>query len=100
MNSIDLRGLIIKNANVKPIVIDQDMVLMDPNTNAYFNLNAVGAKIWALFEQGPISLEKVANFLQQTFHLSTEQSITDAQQFIDQLLKHQMVEPVVAPSYD
>ena len=91
MHALTLTTSIVKKPHVTQIVVDQELIVMDATSQTYFSLNVIGAKIWFLFDIGAITLMGIAQYLQKEYHLEGQQSIQDAQQFVEHLLANQLV---------
>src|SRR3954470_13598453 len=56
----------------------------------FFVLNATGETLWELLAE-PASLETMAQHLSNTYEVSAERARADAQLFIEELQRHDMV---------
>jgi len=91
MHGLTLTTNIVKKPHVTQILVDQEMIIMEATSQTYYSLNVVGAKLWSLFDIGATTLRDVAQYLQKEFHLEEQQSIRDAQQFVELLCTNQLV---------
>ena len=75
---------------LKPGVIetdlDDELVLLDPNTQGMFSLNNTGRVIWHDLKNAE-SLEVIAQKLEQQFSVTLEQAQIDASTLIGELEK-------------
>lgn len=91
MHGLTLTTIIVKKPHVTQILVDQEMIIMEATNQTYFSLNVIGAKIWSLFDSGERTLMDVARYLQNEYHLEEQQSIHDAQAFVELLCTNQLV---------
>lgn len=92
MHGLTLTTSIVKTPHVTEILVDQEMIIMEATSQTYFSLNSIGAKIWSLFTLGALTLMDVAQYLRKEYHLEEQQSIQDAQQFVERLLANRLVD--------
>ena len=75
-----------KNENVHHTTVDNDIIIMSPDDNSYYRLNAVGAKIWHMLESGEHHLERIAENIQVFYNITKEQAIHDTTVFIETMI--------------
>jgi len=98
MTLLTLTTQMSKKADVTQIMVDHELIIMQASNQTYFNLNPTGAKIWALFDMGGVTMVDLALYLQKEYHLDAQRSIQDARQFIELLMAHDLVDLVTAPA--
>lgn len=82
---------IMKNPEVTQVIVDQETIILEPAKQAYYGLNSIGAKIWSRFSHRVTTIEEIARYLQQEFHLDHQQSMQDACQFVEMLITNKLV---------
>lgn len=73
--------------------LGDDVVMMDVEQGAYFGLEAVAARIWALTEQ-PMSVGSLCERLVTEYQISPEQCQQEVLAFLGELLNQQIVQIV------
>ena len=91
MHALTLTTKVLKKSDITQVVVDQETIIMNATTQTYFSLNAIGAKIWALFHDDALSMIDLAAYLKEKYHLEEEKSIQDARQFIEMLITNNLV---------
>jgi hypothetical protein len=91
MHYFTLTTKIVKTRHVTHVIVDQETIIMEATSQTYFSLNAIGAKIWSLFNIDPLTVIDLANYLKKEFHLEEEKSIQDAHQFVECLLANNLI---------
>ena len=76
--------------------LDDDVVMMDVEQGAYYGLEAVAARIWALTEQS-LSVSSLCDQLVTEYQISPEQCQQEVLTFLGELLNQRLVQ-VVAPT--
>lgn len=72
-------------------VVDEEMVILDPDSGAYFGLDETGAVIWQhLSESG--SLQEVYDAMYAIYDVDSEQLEADICRFVQELVDAQLVE--------
>lgn len=64
--------------------IDDEVIILDSNTQEYFTINQVGKDIWELLSK-ELTLEEVVTELMEIYDISKEQLETDVKNFIEAL---------------
>ena len=75
--------------------LGDDVVMMDVEQGAYYGLEAVAARIWALTEQ-PVSVGSLCERLVTEYQISPEQCQQEILTFLARLLERRIVQ-VIAP---
>ena len=73
--------------------LDDDVVMMDVEQGAYYGLEAVAARIWALTEQ-PLSVGSLCDRLATEYQVSPEQCQQEVLAFLSELLNQHIVQIV------
>ena len=69
--------------------IQDEMVLVDPETNLLLRLNETGAFIWERLASAPF--ERIVQGLAETYEVSSTDAAADTQSFIDLLLEKKLI---------
>lgn len=83
---------LVKRTHVTDVLVDQELIIMDQNTQIYFGLNSVASKMWSFFDSKTVTLLELAHYLQCEYHLEEQQSIQDAQAFVDGLFVNRLID--------
>jgi Coenzyme PQQ synthesis protein D (PqqD) len=75
--------------------VDGEVVLLNPVSWNYFELDNIGSAIWALLEP-PQSLPSLVEALMVRFTVDQARCLSDAQTFLDALIDHGLVAVVEA----
>lgn len=70
--------------------MDNELVMMSLENNAYYGLDRVGKVIWQMLET-PQSIDAIADQLIKRFDVSKEQCLEDIMPFFEKLLDQQMI---------
>ena len=73
--------------------LGDDVVMMDVEQGAYYGLEAVAARVWALTEQ-PMAVGSLCERLVTEYQISPEQCRQEVLAFLGDLLNHQIVQIV------
>ncbi|RTZ91207.1 MAG: PqqD family protein [Deltaproteobacteria bacterium] len=73
--------------------IDDEMVLLDMNTENYFGLDTVASDIWRLLQEGK-TLQETYDALLETYDVDPEQLRQDLKGFVESLIAHKLATPV------
>lgn len=65
-------------------VVDDEVVMFDPERGAYFSLGEVGSRVWELIEQ-PVSIDQMCDVLVQEYEIDREACRAEVVAFLDQL---------------
>jgi hypothetical protein len=71
--------------------MDEELVMMDLETNNYYGLNKIGKDIWSFLEL-ELSLEELCNKLTQKYEVSFEQCKNDITPFLEKLKELKIIE--------
>ncbi|MEM6794793.1 MAG: PqqD family protein [Acidobacteriota bacterium] len=69
--------------------LKDEAVLLDLQSQRYFGLDAVGARVWSLFQQDP-SLEKALGALVEEFEADLPQLRSDVLDFVGMLVENNL----------
>ena len=82
--------IIRKNLDLMEAEMDNELVMMSLENNAYYGLDRVGKVIWQMLET-PQSIDAIADQLIKRFDVSKEQCLEDIMPFFEKLLDQQMI---------
>lgn len=80
-------------AHVSLTEVDDEVVLLDLNSGAYYGLNHVGAKLMAAF-QAQRSLAQATREIAEQYQIEHARVKTDITRLIEQLLDQKLIEQV------
>jgi hypothetical protein len=83
-------GQLIKNPSVVCTEMDDDGVLLDLDTAAYYSLNRTALRIWNLIDETP-TVEDVATRMTREFAVEYEQALASAQRLIAKLQQEGLI---------
>lgn len=83
----------IRKAEIMTADMNGDTVMMDIETGKYYNLGAVGGRIWELLEN-PMTVNQLADNLITEYSVSREQCISDTLPFLKDLFEHGLISKV------
>ena len=91
MNQLNGDTKISINPGINFTRIDNQLILMAPNEQGYYQVNTIGAKIWEMLSATPISLKDLADNLQRMYKLKEEQAMHDTMAFIEKMVTKEIV---------
>ena len=71
--------------------LGEEVVLLEVGSGQYYGLNAVGARMWSLLQQGQ-SVSQVLSTLHEEYEASEEKLGADLKQFLNQLQSKGLIE--------
>ncbi len=71
--------------------LDNEIMLLHPDTGKYYSFNKAGAYIWELLSE-PITFEEIMASLLIKFDIEKSKCESDTQNFIQSLLEKNMIE--------
>ncbi len=82
-----------QNPGISARKVDDVVFLVNPDNEALYHLNPVGAALWRLLEDGT-STQEAANLLCQAFPgINTETAKSDIAKLITELAEHNLISP-------
>ncbi|MBD3789971.1 MAG: PqqD family protein [Campylobacterales bacterium] len=88
---MDLNQKIIFSPTVFAQMVDDEMVLLDMNSENYFGLDEVGTSIWQVMQEQE-TLEKVFETLLEEYDVSADILKKDLEDFVQKLVDNGLVE--------
>lgn len=88
---LDLTSKISRNPDVAFTQIDDDLVMMGPEDNLFYGVNAVGTDIWSLLEFKNLSLNELFEHVQDVYAVTKAQCIEDITQFVGAMVEKNML---------
>ena len=86
-------SVITRNPGVLSRVVEDETVLLEPETGSYFALNQTGTAIWELIEK-PTELSQVRDQLLERFEVDSEEAWDGIVSLIAQLVELHLAEAV------
>ena len=83
-------SLLVRAADVTSATVDDELMMMRLAANAYFGLDDIGTRIWALLEK-PMTLGEVCRVLQSEYDVAPEQCEHDVLLFMADLADKELV---------
>ena len=71
--------------------MDQDTVMMHPESGKYFSLNPVATRIWEMLEK-PMTFSQIVGTLLNEFNVSSETCHKETREFIRTLMEKNIIE--------
>jgi hypothetical protein len=71
--------------------MDEETVMMNPETGKYYSLNPVATRIWELLSS-PVNLDTIISVLTREFNVPEETCRTETLTFIQKLKDNSMIE--------
>jgi hypothetical protein len=72
---------------------DDGIMMMDIESGNYFDVDAVGARIWSLLEE-PTSLAELSAILATEYEVELATCLAQIGEFLDELIEKGLVRPV------
>lgn len=94
-NSIDLNMTLVQAAGLLVSDIDNEVVLLNAETERYFGMDAVSTRAWSLLAQ-PQRLADVCDRLMEEFDVTRETCEQDVLEFVRKLADAKLVQIVAA----
>ena len=90
---VGLDATVQQNATIMHTDLGEEVVMMDVEAGAYFGLDAVGARVWAMTAE-PVVLADVVSQLLEEFDVEREQCETALATFVADLIENGMLNVV------
>lgn len=71
--------------------VDGELVMLDPQSNAYFGLDAIGHRIWRLLEH-PTTIEAMVSALVAEYDIDSLTCDHDVSSLVDEMIEAGLVE--------
>ena len=81
---------VIKRKNIISRIIDDQMLLLCPESNRLFRLNKVGASIWELLDQHQ-KVDELINFVGDLYQIEQDNAASDVLTFLNPLLDNKLI---------
>lgn len=88
-----VESLIKRNEELFCSEMDEELVMMNLESNNYFGLNKIGRDIWERLEK-PKTIEVLCQELTQKYDVSTKQCQKDVSTFLEKLQETNLIEIV------
>ena len=94
--TILLTTTIVRATNITTATLDDELVMMNPDSNAYYGLDDIGAEIWNQLA-APVTVQQLCDTLTNKFAVDAIVAQQDVLQFLHQLQQEKII-LCVAPS--
>ena len=84
-------NVVCRTAKCSSCQVDDETVLMSPETGFYYELTPVASKIWELLS-APISIRKMLDLLLDEYEVDEEQCRGETTEFLTELAKEGLIE--------
>ena len=74
--------------------IDDEVVLMSMEADAYFGLDPVGSKVWELLSIEPATVAELVEKLMEDYDIDEETCVRDVEAFITQMSERKLITAV------
>jgi Coenzyme PQQ synthesis protein D (PqqD) len=74
--------------------IDEEVVLMSIEADAYFGLDPVGSNIWELLSKNPATINELVFILMEEYEVAEEDCRKDVQSFIDDMSSRKLIREI------
>lgn len=81
---------VIKRKNIISRIVDDQMLLLCPESNRLFRLNKVGASIWELLDQHQ-KVDDLINSLGNLYQIDRDNAVSDVLSFLNILLDNKLI---------
>jgi hypothetical protein len=79
-----------KRKNIISRIIDDQMLLLCPESNRLFRLNKVGTSIWELLDQHQ-KVDDLINSVGDRYQIERDNAVSDVLFFLNTLLENQLI---------
>lgn len=83
--------LLVRKQNVFTADMNGETVMMDTEKGKYFNLGAVGGRIWEVLEK-KMTLEELVEILTGEYNIDYDTCLNDVKEFVEKLVSMGLVE--------
>ncbi len=81
----------LRKSNITFSIIDEEVVLIHPESSNYYSFNKVGSYIWMCLET-PMSIEQLEKKLLQKYDVSEEQCKKEVDYFLNELIEKKLLD--------
>jgi hypothetical protein len=92
---IELTTKIVQTQDIVAASVDDEMMMMNLETNNYYGMGQVGSHIWELLKQ-PLTIVELCTTLQERFAVDSETCQRDVLRFVEQLVDEKLVRIIPA----
>jgi hypothetical protein len=92
--ALTLDTVFVANRDLVACELDDEVVIMSPQTGLYYGLDQVGARVWELLQE-PRSIGSICAIVQQDYAVTPEQCERDLLALFEQLAAQTLIEPAV-----
>ena len=88
--AIALTQTLVRQEEILASVMEDEVVMMNLQTDSYYGTNAVGTRIWELLEQ-PLTVAELCQLLQEEFEVDDETCQQDVLPFLEKIIDEKLV---------
>ena len=88
--AIALTQTLVRQEEILASVMEDEVVMMNLQTDSYYGTNAVGTRIWELLEQ-PLTVAELCQRLQEEFEVDDETCQQDVLPFLEKIIDEKLV---------
>jgi len=89
-NSLDLNTYVQQCEDALTAKVDDEVMMMHPETGEYFGLNPVAAFIWIQLDK-PKSVLEICEAVQSEFDVESDRCISDTLSFVEQMINDNLL---------
>lgn len=87
---LEINDNIYKNSDIFDSEIDNELVMMNIENNAYYNTSEVGKRIWQLLDEFN-TVEDICNELVKEYDVSMDECQKNVLDFVNNLLENKLI---------
>jgi hypothetical protein len=91
VSKLTAQSLVARSPEQVSADLDGKTVLLSVENGEYYNMNAVGSRIWSLLEK-PITVAELVTHLTEEFEIDAEKCQQEALTFLEQLSKNKLLQ--------
>lgn len=87
---MNLESRIVKKEYVSHAYVDNEVVITNLKTNAFYRVNSIGADIWECLDDCG-TLREVCEFIQARYNIDFEQCVMDVSRFLGGMARQDII---------
>ncbi|MBP0011911.1 MAG: lasso peptide biosynthesis PqqD family chaperone [Roseofilum sp. SBFL] len=88
--TITLTQKLVRNPDILASNLEDELVMMNIESDSYYGTNPVGTRIWELLEQ-PVTVSELCGLLQEEFDVDDQTCQQDVLPFIQKIVDEKLV---------
>jgi hypothetical protein len=89
--ALDMNSVVTRTGQSTAANVDNDLVIVHFDTNAYYGFDTIGRRVWEIIET-PHKVAEVCDVLRQEYDVSQEQCEADVLGFLEELEQNRILE--------